>query len=213
MSRSGPAPFGYTRLNGKLVPHQQEAPIRILMFDLFLEHRRKKTVADILNQMGHRTRHGAFFTGPTVTRLLNDEAIVGVPGQVHALIGKDLFEKCQNILRAQKKGGGTSRKPKHIFTGLTYCLCGGKMYVQSGSKKYTCRACKAKILAADLEAVVLEHIRGHDDQTTLTKHLREVTSKWHDLDLTERHSFLVATTTRIEINSKGNRITVTLAAL
>ena len=45
----GPASFGYKREGGRLVLHPDEAPIRLRIFELFAEHERKKTVAEILN--------------------------------------------------------------------------------------------------------------------------------------------------------------------
>src|SRR6185295_18079683 len=73
----GPAPFGYHWKDKKLVPHPKEAPIRKLMYDLFLQHRRKKVVVRLLNEAGHRTRKGARFTSKTVSRLLQDPTAKG----------------------------------------------------------------------------------------------------------------------------------------
>lgn len=64
----GPASFGYQWKDKGLVTDPAEAPIRKLMYELFLNPRRKKAVVRVLNEAGHRTRKGARFTSKTVTR-------------------------------------------------------------------------------------------------------------------------------------------------
>ncbi|MEI9904881.1 MAG: recombinase family protein [Asticcacaulis sp.] len=46
----GEASLGYRYLNKQLVPDPEEAPIRVLVHELFLEHRRKKAVAATLTE-------------------------------------------------------------------------------------------------------------------------------------------------------------------
>ena len=192
----GAAPFGY-RWEGKImVVDPQEAPVRKLMFEIFLENKRKRTTARILNQRGYRTRSGAKFTDSAVERLLTDPIAKGlrranytkstgdkkhwipkpedqwVYTKIEPIVSEELWEKCNAILSAQRESGKRiPRKPAfHLFAGLTFCHCGGKMYVPSGSKKYTCIKCRNKIPSEDLEAIYQEQLKdfllSEDDLAT-----------------------------------------------
>jgi site-specific DNA recombinase len=183
----GQAPFGYQWKDKKLIPDHQEVPIRKLLHELFLEHQRKKTVARLLNQAGHRTRQGAKFTDTTIGRLLRDPTAKGlhranythslgdkkkwvmkdqgdwVITPVEPIIPEALWDQCNQILDEQEKTNKKpARKAVHLFTGYVGCECSGsfyKMYVPSNSPKYICQKCRNKIETADLESIFHQQLK------------------------------------------------------
>jgi site-specific DNA recombinase len=75
---NGRAPYGYQWKDRKLVVQPDEAPVRRKIFELFLQYRRKGTVAKLLNAAGHRTREGHIFHDCTVTRMLTCPSAKGI---------------------------------------------------------------------------------------------------------------------------------------
>ncbi len=182
-SIGGAAPFGYRWLNKQLVPHPEEAPVRRLLHELFVEHKRKKAVARILNERGYRARSGPF-SDTTVGRLLLDPTAKGlhranytrtddnskswslkpeeewVYTPVEAIVPEELWDRCAQIVEGQLAARTpVAKRATYLFAGVTFCTCGTKMYVRSNSPKYVCEACRNKIPIVDLEGVYREQLR------------------------------------------------------
>ena len=180
----GISTYGYQWKDGKLIPDPAEAPVRRLMYELFLEHRRKKTVAALLNQAGYRTRSGGLWNSISVRRLLKDPTPKGLHRSNYCTIGGnqkkitkpesewvyypvepivdvDLWDRCYAILKEQESGKKPpAKRTVHLLSGITHCTCGGKMYVPSNSPKYTCQKCRNKISTEDLDAIFYEQLQG-----------------------------------------------------
>jgi hypothetical protein len=150
----GVAPFGYRWQNGALIVDEREAPTRKLIYELFIKHRRKKTVAKLLNDLGYRTRNGSLFSDTTVDRLLRDSTAKGiriVDGkeiQVEAIVSEEIWQHANNSL-----GNPKTKPPVHLFVGFAFCICGGKMFVPGNAEKYVCADCRHKIGGDDLEGI------------------------------------------------------------
>lgn len=179
----GAAPYGYRWREKRLEPDPEEAPVRVLIHELFREHRRKKTVARILTERGYRTRNGSSFSDTTISRLLLDPTAKGlrrgnytqtddrrrawtlkpesewVFTEVEAIIPEELWEDCVRILNAQRATAKpTARVARHLFAGFAQCACGTKMYARGASRKYVCEKCRNKIPSGDLEAIYREQL-------------------------------------------------------
>lgn len=185
-STGGAASYGYKWEGKEFVIDQTEAPIRKLIYELFLTHQRKKRVAAELNAAGYRTRGGAPFSDTTVSRLLRDPSAKGhrranytkslgkgkkwevkpasewVVVSCPAIVTEDLWNECNRILDEQE---GKRRKPSrtvvHLLAGFVTCTCGKRMYVYHSSKVYECRPCKRRILVSDIDEIYHEYLKGY----------------------------------------------------
>lgn len=182
----GQASFGYAWQDKRLVLHEQEAPVRRLIYELFLKYRRKKTTAKALNDMGYRTRGGSKFSDTTIDRLIRDTTAKGehrsnytkslgegkqwlikpqsewVINPCPQLVADDVWNQCNQILDDQlKKRKRPGRKAVHLLSGFLYCTCGKKMYVyhEGRNENFVCKACKTRIMVADIDEIYHEQLK------------------------------------------------------
>jgi site-specific DNA recombinase len=184
-SVGGQTPLGYKFENNQLVIDEKEAPIRKLMYELFLKYKRKKTVARELNAMGYVTRGGLPFSDMSVTRLLKDTTAKGirranftitpVPGKhpqlkpesewiyypCPPLVPEGIWNECNRIMdEKEKKFQKKGRLGVFLLSGMVHCTCGKKMYVYHAAPVYDCRPCKKRIAVSDLDEIFLNQLKS-----------------------------------------------------
>lgn len=189
-------PYGYKVEDGKMVLHPDEAPIRREAYELFLQHRRKYTVAQMLNAKGYRTRKSRQWEETQIKDLLTDTSAKGVYffnrakrigawksvpkpeaewGRIDCepIVTVELWQQVNQILEEQaKQWKRPGRLPSQTFSKLAWCKCGGKMYARTDSPKYLCRKCNNKMAIADLEGVFHDELKAFfADSTKLAGHI------------------------------------------
>lgn len=178
---SGTPPYGFKWVDKQLQLEETEAAVRKLILELFLEHQRKKHVAKILNERGYRTRNDRKYKGDAVGKLLTDPSAKGmrranfsakhhqeikpesewVYSECPPIVSEELWDNCNQILLSQKKKRViASKKPVHLLSGFVQCHCGNKMYIYHSTNIYTCRTCKNRISAADLDEIYYSQLES-----------------------------------------------------
>jgi site-specific DNA recombinase len=195
----GQASFGYRWEGKNFIIDENEAPIRKLVYELFLKYKRRKTTADELNKRGYRTRNGSKFSDTTITRLLRDPSAKGqrranytkslgegkhwiykdekdwIVKECPAIVSADVWDECNRILDEQER---TRRKPGrqsiYLLAGFVYCSCGKKMYVFHQAPVYTCKSCKNRIAVEDIDEIYHSQLQAFLlTDTDLETYLRE----------------------------------------
>lgn len=181
----GQPPLGYQYVDKKLVVRPDEVPLCKLIFELFLENKRKRTTARILNERGYRTRSGSKFSHATIKRILTDPVYKGLHRmnyskmengkrvikpkeewifhKVEAIISEQMWDAVDHIIQKQLKAYVQPLNTKvHLFTGFVYCSCGGKMVTRNNSKNYIClNKCGNRIHKEDLEEVFKSELQAY----------------------------------------------------
>lgn len=177
-SLGGRPPYGYQYKDKRLIINEEESHIVTLIYTLFLEQKRKKTVARMLNDNGYRGRDDKDFSGVTINRVLTDPVYKGlrrmnhygtdadgkriikpkelwVFHEVDPIILEKQWDEVNDIIHQQSI---TRKQPLnrkvYLFTGFLWCHCGTKMYTYKRTKNYHCKNhCGNRINKEDIEEV------------------------------------------------------------
>lgn len=183
----GQAVYGYKwGEDGQLQLDETEAPIRKLMYELFLKNQRRSTTADELNALGYRTRNGSKFSDNTVDRLLKDPTAKGqrranytkslgdkmnwvlkpesdwVIAPCPAIISEEVYSQVNTIISIQEqKNKRTGKMGNYLLSGLVSCECGRNMYVAQRIQAYRCQPCKRRINVADIDEIYQDYLTAY----------------------------------------------------
>ncbi|HEX9767298.1 MAG TPA: recombinase family protein, partial [Nitriliruptorales bacterium] len=151
----GRPPYGY-RVDSEtktLAPEPDEATLVRDVFTKYAdEHQGAVTIANWLNDTGRRTRHGHYWTGQTLLRMLRNPVYRGKivhhdsvhDGKHDALVTPSLFERTQELLEER---GQTTREAKKASQDSAATNTKGRPrsdYVLTGLVR--CTACKGAFI-------------------------------------------------------------------
>ena len=210
----GQAPLGYRWNGNEFELNETEAPVRKLMYELFMEYQRKHTVAVELNKRSYRTRNGSKFTATTVERLLRDSTAKGERRANYtrstgknkgwvikpeaewiiipcpAIISVELWNAVNTILEAQaKQNVRVGPKAVYLLSGFVKCACNKSMYVQRKSQTYACPKCKTRIKVDDMDDIYQAFLKEYLESINLQA-IKSDTEK----QLQDKKALLVAAT-------------------
>jgi len=197
----GQAAFGYRWHNKELIVDEKEAPVRKLMYELFMQHQRKFSTARALNDAGYRTRNNSKFTATTVSRLLRDSSAKGerranytkslgdgkqwvikpenewVIMPCPQIVSTELWTAVNHVLDMQEANSISRPKAVYLLSGFVHCDCGKTMYVYHTSKVYSCSKCRHRIAVNDLDEIFQEHLKEYLKGIDTTSYLNETQSE------------------------------------
>ncbi len=198
----GPVPFGYDLVEGKLVLNAEESERIRAIYNLYRQHESLRDTLAAVRERGWRTKGwttqrgvvhpGRPFDKTALHRLLTNVVYAGkvaCHGKLHdgehaAIIEQAIWDRVQQLLRANGRNGGGIARNKHgaLLVGILRCRPCDAAMVHSHTRKgsrlyryYVCGAaqrngwstCPTKSLpAAEIERVIVDRIRdiGRDPE-------------------------------------------------
>ncbi len=200
LSNGGTTPLGYRIENKRYVLDEERAPIVREIFAKYADDWSMKKICDSLNERHITTAQGTSFNKNSLHTMLKNRKYLGIyiyngheiPGGMPQIINKDLFDKVQEKMIANKKAPARARaKAEYILSGKLFCgYCKEKMTGHSSnqiSKKgvifnyYKCKnsgkgkTCNKKMVHKDyIEDIVVNECRKLLTPQNIRKIAKEV---------------------------------------
>ena len=162
-NNGGTLPFGYSvnKENGLLFVNPETAPVVREIFSRYDKGELIKTIVNDLNARGLRNNYGRPFQASAMTILLKNRKYIGdycygdmiIPGGIPAIVDKDIFERVQIRMEANKKTPGKAKaKDEYLLSGKVFCgTCGGHFVGESGKSGNGTRYCYYKCINSKLK--------------------------------------------------------------
>lgn len=156
-------PFGYRMQDGIFAPDEEAAPIVQMIFRDYLDGTPVRTIAQKLNEIGIKSRHGNAWENRTVEYLLTNPVYIGklrrsktgdrsdryhendelVDGQHQPIITPEMFDAVQarraDTKKMYKKYARCGQRVQFMLKGLVRCdRCGGTLVMSSSNKSLQC---------------------------------------------------------------------------
>lgn len=136
------------------------APIVRRIFEEYAAGECAKDIYHRLNEEGYRTVRGGLFNKNSLRRILQNEKYIGVyefkdirvEGGIPAIVDKELFDKCQVLVKRYHRAPAAKRDTLFLLTSKLFCgHCGEPMTGDGGTGKsgqvynyYTCNGRRVK---------------------------------------------------------------------
>ena len=171
----GPTPYGYDKINQKLVINETEANIVRQMFDDYLSGMRIKDIVVKLSNAGIKNKYGTEWNINSISRILRNENYKGIltaddtiyPNIYPQIISEEIFDEVNAKLKVGKRTSAHYKtEAQYLLSGKLFCgKCGGLMTGDSGKGKlgkiynyYKCFTKKRNKEKCDKKSISKEYI-------------------------------------------------------
>ena len=142
-------------------------------------------------------------------RLLRDSSAKAVYQNkpIEAIVTEDMWKQVNVILDRSR---ATGKRTKHLFAGLVYCHCDGRMQVPSNSPKYICVRCRHKITTHDLEAIFQSQLRQLQPDGTESAEsdpsAMSLAACWQEFTTEEKRDIIESSVSRLTVGTRDIEI-------